>query len=657
MREANEGSFGENSNIFYDELGVVLEQISTSLSLQLDFAHQQLNETHHNALTEQYTVVGICVALAFALSVLIVLTIRSFTTPLGKLMDGVQAITDGKFDKRVEVKGSDEFFVLSNAMNKMSDDLNQAFEKIKEQNESLERTVKKRTEQLRQKNNDITAMMNNVPLGVFTIGQDLMIHSEYSRHLETILETTNIPEQSIMNLLFENSTMDRDQLEINKTTLDFSIGENEYTYEVNSTSLDKSLIWVSPETENRKHLEIDWAPILTEGNADKLLVCLRDTTELLALKEANAQKESELKDISELLAIDNISFYDHVDLIYELNRVIDKELRAGAKDIDSAAVIRRQLHTAKGNARALGLSRIPAEVHEIETYMDAILPPGGQDAISKANASKSTYIKLKVLLEIIDSYTHTYEQKLGRARDHGDENGMKYQQVVTDCLALVEGVGNDNLLVSQLREKLQSVAFDSIEWALSHQIHSLEQTSRELGKSLPKIRIIDKGYRFESKLIGKWQGIFGHLITNALVHGIEKPADRTKSGKQEAGQISIEVTNNSSDFVKIQFFDDGRGINPGLIRAKLKEKGQTALAIGSDHEVIQSIFNLGLSTEDKAGELAGRGAGLNAVKADIESMGGEITVNFTSEKADADGFLPFTFTIEIRSQQNIKRAA
>jgi two-component system, chemotaxis family, sensor kinase CheA len=115
-----------------------------------------------------------------------------------------------------------------------------------------------------------------------------------------------------------------------------------------------------------------------------------------------------------------------------------------------------------------------------------------------------------------------------------------------------------------------------------------------------------------------------HLLTNAVVHGIETPEERARTGKPAEGTIELRTTSESGRVV-IRLTDDGRGLDEARIIAKAKALGlesQTA-----DPEQWRSlIFLPGFSTAEEVSPLAGRGVGLDVVAQTIHELGGTIEV-------------------------------
>ena len=122
-----------------------------------------------------------------------------------------------------------------------------------------------------------------------------------------------------------------------------------------------------------------------------------------------------------------------------------------------------------------------------------------------------------------------------------------------------------------------------------------------------------------------------HLIRNCADHGIESPAERIAAGKPEAGQISITAFYNSGQ-VHIEIADDGRGLDADRIRKKAIERGiydPEAIASMTDEEIYRFILEAGFSTARAVTTVSGRGVGMDVVRANIEGVGGTISLEST----------------------------
>lgn len=118
-----------------------------------------------------------------------------------------------------------------------------------------------------------------------------------------------------------------------------------------------------------------------------------------------------------------------------------------------------------------------------------------------------------------------------------------------------------------------------------------------------------------------------HMLRNAIDHGIEGPEQRKKVGKSETGRISLNIAREGNDILVI-FSDDGRGIDVAGVRKKAEQNGLISANMQvSDFDVMQYIFNAGLSTAKQVTQISGRGVGLDVVQSEIKALGGHVTVN------------------------------
>ncbi len=139
-----------------------------------------------------------------------------------------------------------------------------------------------------------------------------------------------------------------------------------------------------------------------------------------------------------------------------------------------------------------------------------------------------------------------------------------------------------------------------------------------------------------------------HMVRNSLDHGIETPAERIAAGKPEHGTLRLSAAA-ENDHVVIRVSDDGRGLDPARLRARVVEKGlmtaDRANAL-SDEEACQLIFLPGFSTATVVSDLSGRGVGMDVVRSTIEGAGGHLALS--SRKGEGTRFeiiLPLSMAV------------
>jgi chemosensory pili system protein ChpA (sensor histidine kinase/response regulator) len=125
-----------------------------------------------------------------------------------------------------------------------------------------------------------------------------------------------------------------------------------------------------------------------------------------------------------------------------------------------------------------------------------------------------------------------------------------------------------------------------------------------------------------------------HLVRNSVAHGIEHSNDRSAAGKSAAGNIMLRAYHRGNH-IYIEVEDDGRGIDYERVKQSAMERGlvspETADRL-TERDLREMLFHPGFSTAPIKTELAGRGVGLDVVRANLNSLNGEIDIQSTSGK-------------------------
>jgi two-component system chemotaxis sensor kinase CheA len=134
---------------------------------------------------------------------------------------------------------------------------------------------------------------------------------------------------------------------------------------------------------------------------------------------------------------------------------------------------------------------------------------------------------------------------------------------------------------------------------------------------------------FDKALVDALAEPLGHLIRNAVDHGIELPAQRLAAGKPETGGVRLNAFHQGNQVI-IEVTDDGHGIDPDVVRARAVERGfltaDAATRLGPA-EIMDFIFEPGFSTADEITPISGRGIGMDVVKAAVQKLKGTIAVD------------------------------
>ncbi len=151
--------------------------------------------------------------------------------------------------------------------------------------------------------------------------------------------------------------------------------------------------------------------------------------------------------------------------------------------------------------------------------------------------------------------------------------------------------------------------------------------SRQLGKD---VTLVTRGEGTESDktIVDLLFEPLMHLVRNAMDHGIETAEQREAAGKPASSTLGLHAAR-VGDRIVVEVTDDGRGIDPELIRRKATERGlmssDQSRAL-SDEQVLNVIFAAGFSTAPKVSDISGRGVGMDVVRATIERIGGRVSL-------------------------------
>jgi len=152
--------------------------------------------------------------------------------------------------------------------------------------------------------------------------------------------------------------------------------------------------------------------------------------------------------------------------------------------------------------------------------------------------------------------------------------------------------------------------------------------SRELGKSI-ELEITGEETELDKSIVEEIGDPLVHIIRNSCDHGIEEPSVRATTNKPEKGLIELKAYHEGNHIV-IEITDDGKGLDPDLLKMKAMEKGlitEREADAMSDKEAFNLIFKPGFSMAKQVTNVSGRGVGMDVVRTNIEKLNGIIDID------------------------------
>jgi two-component system sensor histidine kinase and response regulator WspE len=264
-------------------------------------------------------------------------------------------------------------------------------------------------------------------------------------------------------------------------------------------------------------------------------------------------------------------------------------------------------------------------------------------------------------LEVLTSTTTNLQQRARQA----EANGVLRRQIARELVALHRAaedlgpaavdlatrLGRVKELSSELNRRTSMLATEELKElsVLSEEVTNLrmvpltvlfepyQRMVRELAKDLGKdVELFVEGgqERVDRSVLEAMKDPLLHLVRNAVDHGLESREDRARQGKDPKGHLAL-TARREGDRLVLSVKDDGRGLSPALLRQVAVRKGlldeHTASRL-SDGAAIDLVFLSGFSSRDAADAVSGRGVGLDVVRSQLLSVGGDVTVDTAEAK-------------------------
>ncbi len=329
-------------------------------------------------------------------------------------------------------------------------------------------------------------------------------------------------------------------------------------------------------------------------------------------------------------------------------------------------------------ADRVDMARVSAEL------LDQLLNNAGEVSISRARLEQQlgsiefnlgelsrTVTRLKEQLRKLEMETeaqilHRHENESGHRQEFDPLELDRYSSIQQFSRALAESANDvasiqgllesliaeaQNLLqqqsrtVTELQNGLMRTRMVSVQRHVQRLARIVRQAASDTGK---RAELIVEGAsgELDRQVLERMLPPFEHMLRNAVVHGIELPADRVAAGKDETGHIHLSLKREGAEVI-VEVRDDGAGMNLSAIRAKGLELGLIRSdQLLSDEDVMQLVLEPGFSTAAEVTHQAGRGVGMDVVAVEVKKLGGALHMESTPGRGTHFTIrLPFTLAI------------
>lgn len=475
--------------------------------------------------------------------------------------------------------------------------------KLEEYSQNLEQLVQKRTEQLKNSNNFLNAMINSLGQGLFAFEKTGKITGSFTKICQKIFG--NNPKNKYVWEVLPLGAMSMDSLKIWAT----DIFKEMIPFEHYALLGPKKVL----NSANRT-IEVSYQPLRKEdGTIEKVVVIGTDIHEEVL---AN-QKVEEEKSFAKF--IENIAYHQDqfINFCLEAKNLIKKiEILSESKapNENEKNEILFHLHSLKGSSGIFFLKKLENICHLAEEIFIR------EREMSLAfNLYKKTH---PLILESFSFYLGVAQRILDFDLIWGARKIKVEKQDVSNFYEEINETNKE--IAKKFKQKFILSSLKDSFLVFEDQVKDLAQKNE---KNIGKFVILDpKNIRYNQEDYGHIFIHFSHIFRNIISHGIEGEEERIAKGKTKESTITVSL-DEDDHFFFIKIKDDGRGIDLEKVIQKLIDLNINFSADKGRDYLAQFIFHPNFSTKESTDSLSGRGVGLSAVKEAIELAGGTISVS------------------------------
>jgi two-component system chemotaxis sensor kinase CheA len=543
-------------------------------------------------------------------ALLLLLGRRWITGPLQRLFQAVRKVEAGE---RVDLdlsraQGGDEIGRLAGAFARMAG------------------AVDRRERDIVRRNDDMRLILDNIAQGLLRVTRQGALLPEHSAILETwfgpwapgetlwsYLGRRSPRAGAWIGALWSNISEDLFPIEVALGQMPSRIQIGEQTYDLSFRPILPGLPGLSGLSGLR-------------GEELTILVVISDVT-LEVEQEQTRLGQQEMVSLFHWMVQDRTGL---LDFLADADRLVLSVTGAPAGEGVDLTLLKREVHTLKGNSGIFGLSSVVAVCQDIEARFEE-----GAEAISEKDR--------EALLSAWARISEWRRQLLPEEGPGRIEIDLAEHQAL--LAALAQGVPP-----TEIERRIRRWTLEPARQRLTRIGEQARALARRLGRGEIALSIEAGDVRLPDGVLAEFWASFAHLVRNAVDHGLETPEERQGAGKSPLGTLHLLAAIRGESFL-IEIEDDGRGIDWGKLRERARAAG---LPAATRADLVEALFADGISTKEGATEISGRGVGMSAVRAACEKTGGRIRVD--SEPGQGTRF-QFSWPASVLSIPTLSRPA
>jgi two-component system chemotaxis sensor kinase CheA len=463
-------------------------------------------------------------------------------------------------------------------------------------------------------------LLDNAGQGFLSFGEDLKVAGEYSAECVMIFNQ-EIQGKLVPGLLYPE---DKGQ-QVFLTALFKKIFQEDNAF------LRENYFSLLPEELQfaESYIQISYKLINHPVDLERkeILVILTDITQQREMEKKIQEEKNVLSMV--VRAVTHYQEFNKAMKEYELfcREELPELLFSQEAAVQKLNTVFRAVHTWKGTLGQLGMCRVAAGLHELESDLAKLRDE------KNGHIDQADLVTCFVAYQPETLYSWLEQELIQLKKILGDQFFLQDETIVIENCKLqqLEEKIQRSLSKDQARifiAELQRLRYKPFGDLLNMFPEYIANVALNQGKEISPLIISGTKTLVDPVKYHDFTKSLVHVFRNAVAHGLETPDERLEAGKEIAGRITCNIEEDRGNLV-VTIADDGRGIDETLIREFAVVKGictETAACSLTNDEVVQLIFADGFSSAATANELSGRGVGLSAVKYEIEKLGGHIEI-------------------------------
>lgn len=535
------------------------------------------------------------------------------TQKMGTHPEWIVFLRDVTLEERLQKKYRAEL----DAKEDVIEELKKAQIELENYSKNLEKMVEERTLEVRELNQKLKALLDSLNQGFLIFDSTGSCWEVSSKACQTVIETDPAG-QKIWDVL--------------KVATDKQEGFKKWMITLFGELLPfQDMADLGPKEFSHsqgRNIKLEYYPIRDFKNEiSGVVLVATDISELI-----QAQQEAEKEKANSQFILKVIKQKKSFQTYYSESNRLFKEFLESTKSAPgfwNLDLVFRLLHTLKGGAASFSVKNVSEIAHHLESQVLQLQTEPDQFNREDWDVSEQKFI------HEFKEFQNEAQELLGTSTSQPQVEKVELPKTqliqIIDLLSFWSKTKDfsESLKNEYLTETLQE-SFASYEYLI-------QSTAEQLGKKIQPLVYASPQFRWSTEPYTAFLSTLVHVFRNAIDHGLETPEERIAAGKPEAGTIEIHASVHQNT-IELVIADDGKGISKERIEKKMLERGIPTEHL-SEKQILMQIFEAQFSTKDQVTDLSGRGVGLDAVKFEVEKLGGKVDLETHLEKGTKFKFI------------------